>query len=215
MATTKYTRQEFEWIFSLQRVQATMLKGKDSVLSELYGICDNLYQRDLLKDLIIRFNCFDDDIYNLALNEICSYVTTLNYEPNETAVIALCHDSLADSSQVVLNDLKIYIAKLGVNTFINRFDRLKKYYNRGIRHFIAVDEFIGSGQTVYNRFDEFHKLGLQDVTLDFCIIAGMKEAVVQCRSKGVSLYVSYIMKRGLSDYYSRKALSLYVCEMKN
>lgn len=56
MATTRYTRREYEWILSLQRVQTSMLKGKDSVLSELYSLCDNYNQLNLIKDLIIRFN---------------------------------------------------------------------------------------------------------------------------------------------------------------
>lgn len=49
MATTRYTRREYEWILSLQRVQTSMLKGKDSVLSELYSLCDNSNQLNLIK----------------------------------------------------------------------------------------------------------------------------------------------------------------------
>ena len=129
MATTRYTRREYEWILSLQRVQTSMLKGKDSVLSELYSLCDNYNQLNLIKDLIIRFNCFDEDIYNLTLIEIAKFISSLGYDPEKTALIALCHDSSADSSQVVLNDLKVYINKeAGISTFINRFDKLLKYF---------------------------------------------------------------------------------------
>lgn len=214
MASDKYKRKEFEWIFSLQHAQKTMLKGKDSALSELYGICDNQNQRNLLKDLIIRFNCFDEEVYNLALIEITNFVACLGYDPKKTAIVALCHDSLADSSQVVLNDLKIYINnKTGISVFINRFDKIVKHYKTGIRFFIAVDEFIGSGQTINNRYDEFNNKKLIDAKINFCIIAGMKDAIDICKPKGIELYVTYIMEKGISGYYSGTTLSAYIYEM--
>ncbi|WP_279048723.1 hypothetical protein [Butyricimonas virosa] len=215
MATTRYTRREYEWILSLQRVQTSMLKGKDSVLSELYSLCDNYNQLNLIKDLIIRFNCFDEDIYNLALIEIAKFISSLGYDPERTALIALCHDSSADSSQVVLNDLKVYINKeAGISTFINRFDKLLKYYNQGKRHFIAVDEFIGSGQTVANCYKEFCGLKLHDATLVFCITAGMKDAVVLSNTEGINIFVPYIMEKGISDHYLGNIRSIYIKEME-
>ena len=215
MATTRYTRREYEWILSLQRVQTSMLKGKDSVLSELYSLCDNYNQLNLIKDLIIRFNCFDEDIYNLTLIEIAKFISSLGYDPEKTALIALCHDSSADSSQVVLNDLKVYINKeAGISTFINRFDKLLKYYNQGKRHFIAVDEFIGSGQTVANCYKEFCGLKLHDATLFFCITAGMKDAVVLSNTEGINIFVPYIMEKGISDHYLGNIRSIYIKEME-
>ena len=75
----KLTRNAYNWIFSLSRKQTAMLKDKDVALAELYDLCDNDIQRNLIKDLIIRFHCFDEEIYNLALMQIVEHISELGY----------------------------------------------------------------------------------------------------------------------------------------
>lgn len=71
------SRKSFEWMVYLQQRQRAMLKDRDDVLLELYKLCDNDRQVELLKDLITRFDFFDEDIYNLALIEIVNYYFTV------------------------------------------------------------------------------------------------------------------------------------------
>ena len=73
----KLTRNAYNWIFSLSRKQTAMLKDKDVALAELYDLCDNDIQRNLIKDLIVRFHCFDEEIYNLALMQIVEHISEL------------------------------------------------------------------------------------------------------------------------------------------
>ena len=211
----KLTQNAYDWIFSLNEKQTAMLKDKDNALAELYYLCDNNTQRNLIKDLLIRFNCFDEDIYNLALLEIVKYVSNLGHKNNTTAIVAFCHDSNADSSQEILQDLKVPITielNYTIKT-INRFDHLEKAYVSGYRHFIAVDEFSGSGQTICNRYNEFLRMNLADATIDFCLVAGMSDAITQARKKGINVFVAYDMPKGISHYYSGSELDNYRKEM--
>lgn len=80
-------RKEFEWVVSLQQKQKAMLKNKTDMLYELYELCETEQQRDLLKDLIVRFDCFDEDVYNLALLSMVEYISSLGYNWDETASI--------------------------------------------------------------------------------------------------------------------------------
>ena len=199
----KLTRNAYNWIFSLSRKQTAMLKDKDIALAELYDLCDNDIQRDLIKDLIIRFHCFDEEIYNLALMQIVEYISNLGYNIQDTAIVAFCHDSSADSSQEILQDLKVPMTKF-FNSAIktnNRFDHLHRTYKEGFRHFIAVDEFLGSGQTICNRYNDFLRMNLTDATIDFCLVAGMSDAITQARYEGINVYVAYEMQKGISHYY--------------
>ncbi len=217
MSSIKYNnRQEFDWVLSLLTKQKKMLRGHDQALVELYRICDNNFQRILLKDLIVRFNCFDDEVYNMALLDLSSHISSLGYKLDQTALVAVCHDSLADSSQAVLNDLKVYVQRdYGSVKFINRFDKISKYYNTGIRHFIAVDEFCGTGQTLCNRYKNFINYHLNNATIDFCVIAGMKTAEKRCIEQGLNLYMIYSMERGISDNYTGDSLLRSISEMQS
>ena len=213
------SKKEYNWIVSLQRQQSLLLKDKRDGLVELYHLCKSSSQRQLIQDLLSRFTCFDEETYNWALLDIAKYITTLGYEINKTAIVALCHDSQSDSSQVVLDDLKVPITicmgHQKIN-FINRFNKIPTYYsakNGSIRHFIAVDDFTGSGQTVINRYTDFKRMNLPEATIDFCLIAGMKNAINLVKSKGISLFIVYDMDKGITDYYSEPELSLYYDSM--
>ncbi len=203
------SRKEFEWVVSLQQKQRAMLKDKSDMLFELYELCDTEQQKDLLRDLIIRFNCFDEEIYNLALLSMANYISGLGYNWAETAIVAFCHNSSADSSQRLLQDIKVPLYKLcNYNILsINRFDRIERFYRRNaIKHFIAVDEFIGSGQTILNLHKEFLDKPFKDATIDYCLIAGMDDSINKVREGGLNIRVEYPMKKGITAYYSGECL---------
>lgn len=205
------SHKEFDWTLNLMRRQKAMLARSEAPLLELYRFCDNEEQRHLIEELIIRFNCFDPDIYALALNAAVDYISGLGYSEDETALVAFCHDSSADSSQVVLDDLKVPMAMCGYSHIktINRFDKICSTYNstKGqIKHFIAIDEFIGSGKTLDLRMQEFNRLRLSKTTIDFVFLSGMREAISLGKQKGASIYTVYEMEKGISGFYSGEQL---------
>ena len=165
-------------MLKLIRRQKAMLSNKEVSLLDLYHFCDNEEQRQLLEELILRFNCLESDMYSVFLHEVAEYIIKLGYKEDELALVAFCHDYSADSSQVVLNDLKVPMAMEGYSHIktINRFERIAKEYNKSkgrIKHFIAVDEFVGSGQTMALRLNEFNMHGFPDASIDFVFLAGM------------------------------------------
>lgn len=211
------SKKKFNWIMSLLESQSTMLKGKDEALLELYNICDTEKQKALIKELLLRFNCFEQEIYNLTLIGIAKYVKSLNYPKEKTAIVAFCNNTEADSSQEVLQDLKIPIAKIFKSELlsINRFDKiLSSYTNKGIRHFIAVDEFTGSGKTIISRNKNFTSLKLSDATIDYCLIAGMEDALNIAMDNGLKVHIEYVMKKGINGYYRGERLKEHIKEMK-
>lgn len=206
-------QREYNWILKLMRRQKAMLAKNDVQLLELYKFCDNEEQRNLLEELIVRFNCFDPDLYAAAIQDAVNYIDELGFIENETALVAFCHDGSADSSQVVLDDMKVPMAIKGYSRIktINRFDRIIHEYNKScgkIKHFIAVDEFVGSGKTLSLRADEFNRLIPTGATINFVFLAGMREAIEVGKALGESVYVVYEMDKGITAYYDGEQLEL-------
>lgn len=202
-----FRQKEYNWIVNIMRRQKAMLKKSDAQLLELYRFCDNDEQRDLLAEMLLRFNCFDPDLYAAAIQDAVKYISKLGYNEEETALVAFCHDRAADSSQAVLDDLKVPMAQEGYSHIktINRFDHIQREYNksgRKLKHFIAVDEFVGSGKTLSSRIGEFNRLKMTGATVDFVFLAGMQDAIVAGKNTGASLFVVYEMEKGLTSFYS-------------
>ena len=195
-----------------------MLSGKDSSLSELYHLCEDDSERSLVSDLLVRFDCIDDDLYNMALRSIAKKIAALKYNTSELAVVAMTIDSAADSSQAMLNDIKLYLTlECGGNVrTINRFSRIQKAFNReGIKHFVVIDEFSGSGQTVLNRYVEFGHYNLPGATIDVFLISAMREAYEQVQAHGIHINVEFLSDAGISSYYFDDDLKKRINEMKH
>lgn len=211
------SKREYQWLFDLIKRQTTMLSGKDASLSELYHLCDDDSQRLLISDLLIRFDCIDDDLYNMALRSIAKKIAELKYDVSELAVVAMSMDSAADSSQAMLNDIKIYLTDAcGSNVqTINKFSRIQKAFKReGKKHFVVIDEFSGSGQTVLNRYTEFGRYNLEGATLDFFLIAALRKAYENVKSQGIHVDVELLSDAGISAYYTGDVLHKRKDEMK-
>ena len=200
------SKNEFLWTLSIMRKQKQMLMHKDNALSTLYNSCKNDSQKQLVSDLLTHFLYLDEDRYANSLIRIAQYIKSLDLPIQTTALVAFCHDSKADSSQQLLQELKVVVStELGsALETINRFDKIQKYYKQGIRHFIAVDEFSGSGQTVLNRFKDFCAWKLEDASIHFCLLATMNEAKLLVSDSGCNFYAANVLNKGISDFYATR-----------
>lgn len=202
-------QEEYEWIFSLMNCQKEMLIGKDEALSHLFNSCSSEGQQSLLHDLLYRFNFFNDDNYNDGLIGMSKFICSLPYPKDKTAILAMCHDSEADSSQAILNHIKVHLKTASGIRFktYNRFDKIIRACNDGYNHLVVVDEFMGSGQTLMNHFKKFEShRELKDCTINFCFLAGMQQAYDKARERGINIYVYHPMQRGISDFYKGDVL---------
>lgn len=215
---TKKSKDEYNWIMKVLASQREMLSGKTDALSELYKMCDSEGQLSLVSSLIERFYYLPPDRYCSLLSDMANYIFNIGYPENEISVTALEFKSSSDSSQAILQDLKVPLAiafghKVS-DCNIFREDDLKLSYSKGYRHFIAVDEFTGTGSTIVERYSRFKKMGFKNATLNFCIMSGMADAVEHVKHKGIGIKVFNLMSKGISDFYSADEIKSNINSMK-
>lgn len=200
-------KEKFCFISDLIKSQKELLLEKDDILSELYDLCDDEEQRNLVKQLLINFSLMDEDVYNLCLKDMSNNIVNRGYSLDECLLVATAHDHLPDSSQSVLQDIKFYMELAGFpsDNYCNRFDRcLKKRDFQSIRHFFILDDFVGSGSTLQNRKDEFESKMAQngrECSLHFVVASGMRFAVDQLRELGIDVFCAYNMNRAISESF--------------
>ena len=184
-----------------------MLKDKTDILEELYDLCDNEEQRCLVKSLLIDFSEMNDEVFNLCLLDMRDAIINKGFHFEDCLVVAMAHDHLADSSQDVLNSIKIYLGISGfpIGNFCNRFDHCwGKRFKDKYHHYFIIDDFVGSGSTVFNRKNEFEKqMKDKGYTLHFVVAAGMEYAIENLRNQGIDIHCSYTMKKGISEKYDK------------
>lgn len=141
----------------------------------------------------------NDEVFNLCLLDMRDAIINKGFPFEDCLVVAMAHDHLADSSQDVLNSIKMPLGMSGfpIGNFCNRFDhcwgkRLKYKYH----HYFIIDDFVGSGSTVFNRKNEFeNRMEDNEYTLHFVVAAGMEYAIENLRNQGIDIHCSYTMKR--------------------
>lgn len=198
-------KRKFRFISDLISCQKEMLGGKSKALEELYDLCDNEEKESLVKQLLVDFTEMNDDIYSLCLDDMSKYIVNKGFPLAECMVVAMCHDHLADSSQEVLQDIKLplELKKFPNKNYCNRADKCFRKSDKAVKHFFIVDDFVGSGHTVNSRIKSLsEKANGREYTLHFVIVAGMEHAVKMLKDNGVDIYCSYTVKRGITDRYS-------------
>lgn len=71
----------------------------------------------------------------------------------------------------------------------------------GCKHFIAIDEFTGTGSTIVERFNRFKEMNLKNATIEFCIMSGMENALNHVQNAGIRIKIFNILRKGISEYY--------------
>lgn len=207
-------------ILTLQQRQKNMLNGKQNALLEMFSMCSDCQTRQLVYDLILNFAEMDDDIYNLALMDISNHIMQKGYDDNEIGILAMAKDKDPDSSQEVVQNLKLTLGLVNHpnitirNSFNYRNELIRKAKKKCI---IVVDDFIGSGKTCRLRHktlkSEFKDC--KDLEISFCFIAGMQDAINALKTEGIDIYCSYIMKKGISEFYAEEEKSSRILQMNN
>lgn len=214
-----FSREKYDWVMELLEKRQDLLRGKQDALAELYSFCDTHMQQELVKNLLIRFNLLDDDTYGETLLIIAQDIISKGYTSKDTVLITLAKWDDSDSSQEVLNRFKVTMAAVSGERFRtnNKFNNFEKLYNLGYRHFVAVDEFCGSGKTIKSRFDEFIKAmaACPEATIDFFVVAGMKEAQNMLIANGISAFIGFAMDKGISGQYPKAEISARILDMTN
>jgi len=193
----------------------------DAAIVDMLRTCRSEDDYNLIYELFKQLN---DNIVDGTKNYelLCNMAQTM--EKNEVLdhKTALCvmrtkNDSDADSSQSVINDLKItlkMIIDFKPTYSAVCFEDIHGLYNKGFRHFIVVDDFIGSGKTVGVRYNSFQKLRLDGASISFYFLAGMAKGISYCRNRNIPVYCCKIMHKGISGHYRREELLKRVWSMR-
>lgn len=218
-----YTRTNYEKAFDLYfkygNIVVRPLTNDEKALKELVTICDTEEKYSLIDELLSRFYYMDDDDYQKRIGQIADHIIRMKYDPRKTVIMAMAHDHESDGSQDVLNALQAALEIKGYSGFAtdSRMDQKieKNHYNKGIRNYVIVDDFMGTGRTALKRYNTFvSNLNKSDIHVSFCIVCGMKFGVEYCHHNRMPLFCPIQLEKGLSGHYTGFELSVKLFTMK-
>lgn len=201
------SKKEYNWVLDIISSQRELLGTKTEALYELYSMCDSEDQLNLLTSLLCRFNYVDLNKYMNLLDQMADYILSLNYPIEQLALTAMTIKMEADSSQEILQHIKV---PLGLKSGQRILDsnmledkNILRNYELGCKHFIAVDEFTGTGSTIVERYNRFKRMNLPNATIEFCIMSGMQDALIHVQNAGIRIKIFNILTKGISEYYPK------------
>lgn len=150
-------KSDFQAIMKLASNHRWLVDKADE-LSELFSDdCKSDEQRELITKLFDRFNYFNREEWERYIYDLARKITEIpNLSPENTIISGMSQDSAPDSSQMVLQCLKVHLPKLGwgsvtlVNNMGNVY-RKSKESNFKKNNIIVIDEFVGSGNTAVGK----------------------------------------------------------------
>lgn len=218
-----YSKSQYDRVFDLYykygNIVIRPLTNDDQALKELVAICDTDEKYALIDEMLSRFYYMDDNDYQRRIGQIADHIIRMKYEPSKTVIMAMAHDHESDGSQDVLNALQTALELKGYSGFAtnSRMDQKveKNHYNKGIRNYVIVDDFVGTGRTAHKRYLTFLKdLNKNDIHVSFCIVSGMRFGVDYCHHNRMPLYCPVQLDKGLDGVYKGFELSVKVFTMK-
>ncbi len=206
----KYIKRKIDLIelFSIYRKQPWLLQ-KDGNLAELFKMCSSKKHKSLLVNLLENFNFLNGEELSGYLNSIAEYIIKESkFTEAETQIAAITFDDEADSSQKILDQIKMPLFRKGWSNIktVNRYGAIKKNYDRGYKQIILIDEFIGSGQTLLNRIKQLKNDIKEDFEIKICFIAGMDYAIKLIEEAGYEIFCPLKLPKGIRERFIDKSL---------
>lgn len=197
------------------------LEKKDEALLDLFSMCENADQADLVAELIEKFKFVYDEEFNKACEFIFENIETdKNFCPDNTVIAALYNDRRADSSKVVLHRLK-KIIKEKRSPFREFDSAFEAIYLDGITNIILVDEFIGSGTQairIINSLREKCSENNFDIKFHIMTTASMKYSMNTILNHATTYTSNLWLKKGISEgnnFPERKKKLKAMCEIED
>ncbi len=197
-------REDFTRVYNLYPKQP-WLCDKENSLVELIKLCETAEQKDLIIDLLGEFKYLDQKVLNQYLNFITDcIINDTGFEEDKTIIAAITIDDEADSSQRVLNDIKVPLFANGWSNVktVNRFNDIPKNFKKGKKQIILIDEFIGSGKTILGRIKNIKEWLNGDFELKFCFLVGMDFGIKIIENLGYEVHCPLRLPKGISERYS-------------
>ena len=203
------SKQNLPKLLSLYAKQSWLIE-RDAELIELLNFCEDEARQKLIIELLGDFYFLEQRVLANYLNEIAEYIIEESkFDESKAQIASITYDNDPDSSQKVLDYIKIPLGKLGWGRvkMVNNFGASVKSFNKGFKQIIFIDEFIGSGQTILGRLDYLKKNTDGDVEIKLCFIAGMDYAIKLVEEQGYEIFCPLRLNRGISDKYRGEELA--------
>lgn len=208
-------RDVFKIMFALVTKQPWLGEKSDILEHLLYEDCNNQEGRELLIDLINRFEFLDHDRYQSFMEKVALEVIndpTLFEQSTLISAMSIGHN--ADSGQAIIYSLKVLLQKIkwSKHLLINDAMQALKTFKRNVqlRDIILVDEFVGSGKTVIERVDtinrQFKEANITDYSIQVKVLAATEKGIEKIQNHGIKISSQIKIKRGISDHYQDEEL---------
>ncbi len=213
----KYIKKDdLKNVFSLYSKQPWLLEKEDSLL-ELLMLCETPEHKNLVINLLGEFHFLDNKVLSNFLNLIADYIISdSGFSEDTTQIAAITYDDEADSSQKILDYIKMPLYKQGWPNFkpVNHYSSTIKNHKKGRHQIIFIDEFIGSGQTIIGRVKQLKNDIKGKFDLKFCFIAGMEYGIQKIEDLGYEVYCPLRLTRGITEKFKEKELENALSNMK-
>lgn len=209
-------KDELRDIFSLYSKQSWLCEKEDSLL-ELLLLCETSENKKLIIKLLNDFNYLDKRALSTYLSLIADYIITdSGFVQNTCQVAAITYDDEADSSQKILDYIKMPLFLKGWDDFksVNRYGATIKNYNEGRNQIIFIDEFIGSGQTILGRIKQLKNDIKDDFNLKFCFIAGMDYGIKKIEEQGFEVFCPLRLPKGITERFIGEEIEASINNMR-
>lgn len=194
----------------------------EAAIVDMISPCRNEDDYALVSGLFHQLN---DNIVDEAQSYELLYEMAMAIKKNETEgnQTALCvmrtkNDPYADGSQAIVNELKMAMTMAGGfehGYSAVCFDDIEWLHNKkGYRHFVVVDDFIGSGKTVDVRYKYFLSRHFADATMSFYFLAGMAKGISFCKNRSIPVHCCKIMHKGIHGHYHKDDLLKKIWAMR-
>lgn len=209
---------------SLIKEHSWISSRADSLTQLILEDCISEGQQSLISDLLGRFKYVSALNFGERINDlVLEIVTNPNFLPDETIIAAMAADSSPDSSQALVQMIKLKLQSNGwgdvpiVNVFGAAFKKSKTgSFKR--KNIILVDEFIGSGRTVVGRVSEI-KSQFKNASIDVNIFVSVVYSSVVGIEAMVENKINFscleTIPRGISDFENSEDIASKLEEMIN
>ena len=178
----------------------------------LWEQCENSNEKELIVSLIERIEFINSERLNYLCQNIFEKIT-LDWQmlSHNTYIVAVSDNQEADGSQQFIQNLKYFFAGTPTwseNNFKNTIGFVHELPSNS--NLILVDDFIGTGNTIYRKTNwvlaKIKESGKIDITIKIIAIAGMEFSKPNLDKLLIEYYAPLWLKKGISDFYQNLTL---------
>jgi hypothetical protein len=178
----------------------------DQQLMDLWELCTENAERALLKELIIDMFVLDTPKVRKACQDIDTYISQLNVNPNNSFIVAVADTGKSDGSTAGLKILQLKINPIDEweERYISHIPDLVRVLTAGDNIFI-FDDFIGSGSKIIKKYrwlDNLLKekgMCIKDFNIKMLSFSAMDFGVDNIKKNlGIDVFSSNIFQKSIS-----------------